>query len=75
MKILEDKAMLSKPVEIPLKIRCPHCNSLLLIEEGDYRKRYDWTYTSDGKHKQCYYYVVDCPCCEEEFKIKNYENI
>lgn len=75
MKILENKAMLSKSVETPLKIRCPHCNSLLLIEEGDYRKRYNWTYTICGKPKKCYYYVVNCPCCEEEFKIENYENI
>lgn len=69
MKILEDKAMLSKSVETPLKIRCPHCDSLLLIEEGDYRKRYGWAYTSNGKHGKYYYYVVDCPCCEEEFKL------
>lgn len=76
MKILEDKAMLSKSVETPLKIKCPHCNSLLLIEkEEDYRKRYNWTHTSYGKPKKCYYYVVDCPCCEEEFILKDYENI
>lgn len=53
MKILEDKAMLSKSVETPLKIRCPHCDSLLLIEkEEDYRKRYNWTHTSYGKPKK-----------------------
>lgn len=76
MKILEDKAMLSKSVEIPSKVRCPHCDSFLLIEkEEDYRKRYNWTYTSYGKPKKCYYYVVDCPCCEEEFILKDYENI
>lgn len=75
MKILEDKAILEKPIKTPLKVRCPYCNSLLLIEEGDYRKRQDWTYTSDGKHTKCYWYVADCPCCKEEFNLKDYENI
>lgn len=74
MKILENNAG-NKPPKIPLKVRCPYCDSLLIIEKEDYRKRYDWTYTSDGKRKRCYYYVVDCPCCEEEIKISNYENI
>ena len=55
--------------------RCPYCNSLLLIEDGDYRKRYDWAYTMNGGRKRCYYYVVDCPCCEEEFILRDYENI
>lgn len=71
MKILEDKAMQGKSIKVPLEYRCPHCNSLLLIEEGDYRKRYNWAYTSDGKRERSYCYVVDCPCCEEEFKIEN----
>lgn len=75
MKILENKAMLSKSVETPLKVRCPHCNSLLLIEDGDYRKRYDWAYTMDRGRKRCYCYVVDCPCCEEEFRLGDHENI
>lgn len=75
MKILENKAGLGKPVETPLKVRCPHCNSLLLIEEGDYRKRYSWLYTMDGGRRRCYCYVADCPCCREEFKLKDYENI
>ena len=75
MKILENKAILPKPVETPLKVRCPHCNSLLLIEDGDYRKRYGWAYTMDRGRKRYYCYVVDCPCCEEEFKLGEYENI
>lgn len=75
MKILENKAILSKSVETPLKVRCPHCDSLLLIEEGDYRKRYDWVYTSDRKRQRCYCYVADCPCCKKEFRLKDYENI
>ena len=29
----------------------------------------------NGGRKRCYYYVVDCPCCEEEFILKDYENI
>ena len=36
MKILEDKAIRGKSIKLPLKYRCPHCDSLLLIEEGDY---------------------------------------
>lgn len=75
MKILEDKPMLSKPVETPLKVRCPRCDSLLLIEEGDYRKRYSWVYTMDDRRRRCYCYVAVCPCCKTEFKLMEYENI
>lgn len=75
MKILENNAPQVTPIKIPLKVTCPHCNSLLLIEEGDYRKRYDWLYTINGGRKRCYCYVADCPCCEEEFKLNEYENI
>ena len=53
MKILEDKVMQEKSIKVPLKYRCPHCKSLLLIEEGDYRKEYNWVYTSDGGRKRC----------------------
>lgn len=74
MKILENNAIKAAP-QIPLKVRCPHCNSLLLIERGDCRKKCDWTYTSDGKPKKYGWYVVDCPCCNEEFNVKDYENI
>ena len=75
MKIIEDNARRGKSIKVPLKYRCPYCNSLLLIENGDYRKRYDWAYTMNGGRKRCYYYVVDCPCCEEEFILRDYENI
>lgn len=75
MKILEDKAMLSKPIETPLKVRCPHCNSLLLVEEGDFKIRYNLTYTNDGRRKKCHCYVAECPCCKKEFNLKDYENI
>ena len=75
MKILEDKTIREKPIKVPKKYRCPHCKSLLLIEEGDYRKEYNWVYTSDGGRKRCYHYIVCCPCCNEEFNVKDYENI
>ena len=75
MKILEDNARREKPLKGSLKVRCPYCDSLLLIEEGDCEKRYDWEYTMNGGHKRCYYYVVDCPCCEEEFILRDYKNI
>lgn len=75
MKILEDNARREKPIKVSLKVRCPYCNSLLLVEKGDYRKRYDWGYTSDGKSQKSYHYVVDCPCCEEEFILEGYEDI
>lgn len=75
MKIIEDNARRGKPLKGSLKVRCPYCDSLLLIEDGDYRKRYDWAYTMNGGRKRCYYYVVDCPCCEEEFILRDYENI
>lgn len=75
MKILEDKAMRGKSIKVPWKCRCPHCKSLLLIEEGDYRKEYNWVYTNDGGRKRCFHYVVDCPCCKEKFELGDYENI
>lgn len=75
MKILENKTIREKSIKVPLKYRCPHCNSLLLIEEGDYRKRYDWVYFSDKERKRCYCYVANCPCCRKEFKLTEYENI
>ena len=74
MKVLEDKAGKAFP-KTPLKITCPHCKSVLLIEAGDYRKKYVWVYTMDRGRQRCYCYVVDCPCCEEEFKLGEYENI
>ena len=46
MKILEDKTVQGSPIKVPLEYRCPHCDSLLLIEEGDYRKDFDWVYSS-----------------------------
>ena len=70
MKILEDKTVQGSPIKVPLEYRCPHCDSLLLIEEGDYRKDFDWVYSSYGKPKKCYCYVANCPCCGEEFKLK-----
>jgi hypothetical protein len=75
MKVLEDNARRGQPIELPLQVRCPHCNSLLLIEDGDYRKRYSWAYTMYGGRERCYCYVVDCPCCKEEFKLGDHENI
>lgn len=69
MKILEDKTVQGSPIKVPLEYRCPHCDSLLLIEEGDYRKDFDWVYPSYGKPKKCYCYVANCPCCGEEFKF------
>ena len=38
MKILEDNARRGKPFKGSLKVRCPDCDSLLLIEEGDCEK-------------------------------------
>ena len=75
MKILEDKTVQGSPIKVPLEYRCPHCDSLLLIEEGDYRKDFDWVYSSYGKPKKCYCYVANCPCCGEEFKLTEYEYI
>ena len=75
MKILENNARRGKLLKGSLKVRCPYCNSLLLVEKGDYRKRYDWGYTSDGKPQKSYHYVVDCPCCEEEFILEGCEDI
>lgn len=76
MKILEDKARRGHSMKLPLKCRCPHCDSLLLIEEkGDYGKEYNWVYTSDGGRKRCYHYIIYCPCCKEKFRLEDYENI
>ena len=58
-----------------LKVRCPYCDSLLLIEEGDCEKRYNWGYNNDGERKKYSYYVIKCPCCEEESNLGTYENI
>lgn len=42
MKILENKARRGHSMKLPLKCGCPHCDSLLLIEEeGDYGKEYN----------------------------------
>ena len=71
MKILEDKARRGESIKLPFKCRCPHCDSLLLIEKGDYGKEYHWVYTSDGGRRRCYNYIVYCPCCKEAFKIEN----
>lgn len=67
MKILEDKAKQEYCIKLPLKCRCPHCDSLLLLEEGDCKKRYDWV--DDEEHKKYYHYVVKCLCCEKEFSL------
>ena len=75
MKILEDNAKREKPFKGSLKIRCPYCNSLLLIEEEDCEKRYNWGYNNNGERIKYYYYVIKCPCCEEESNLNNYENI
>ena len=75
MKIIEDNARRGKSIKVPLKYRCPYCNSLLLIEEGDCEKRYDWEYNNDGERKKYSYYVIKCPCCEEESNLNSYENI
>ena len=74
MKILEDNARRGKPLKGPLKVRCPYCDSLLLIEEGDCEKRYNWGY-NNGERKKYSYYVIKCPCCEEESNLDTYENI
>lgn len=76
MKVLEDNAKREQSIELPLQVRCPHCDSLLLIEYGDCRKRYSWAYTIiNGGCKKCCHYVIDCPCCKEEFILRDYENI
>lgn len=75
MKILEDNARRGKPLKGPLKVRCPYCDSLLLIEEGDCEKRYNWGYNNNGERKKYSYYVIKCPCCEEESNLGTYENI
>ena len=75
MKILEDNARRGKPFKGSLKVRCPYCDSLLLIEEGDCRKKYEWEHTSEGECKKYYYYITDCSCCKEELKLKDNENI
>lgn len=75
MKIIEDNARREKPLKISLKVRCPYCDSLLLIEEGDCEKRYDWEHNNDGERKKYSYYVIKCPCCEEESNLNSYENI
>ena len=75
MKILEDNARREKPIKVSLKVRCPYCDSLLLIEEGDCEKRYDWEHNNDGERKKYSYYVIKCPCCEEEFILEGYEDI
>ena len=75
MKILEDNARRGKSFKGSLKVRCPYCDSLLLIEEGDYEKRYNWEYNNDGERKKYSYYVIKCPCCEEESNLDTYENI
>ena len=51
MKILEDNAIRGKPFKGSLKVRCPYCDSLLLIEEGDCEKRYNWGYNNNGERK------------------------
>ena len=75
MKILEDNAKRGKLLKGSLKVRCPYCDSLLLIEEGDCEKRYNWGYNNNGERIKYYYYVIECPCCEEEINLNNYENI
>lgn len=71
MKILEDNARRVKPLKGSLKIRCPYCDlSLLLIEEGDCEKRYNWEYNNYGERKKYSYYVIKCPCCEEESNLE-----
>lgn len=75
MKILEDKAIRGKSIKLPLKYRCPYCDSLLLIEKGDCGKEYHWAYTSDGGRKRYYHYIVCCPCCKKTFELRDYENI
>ena len=51
MKILEDNARRGKPLKGSLKVRCPYCDSLLLIEEEDCEKRYNWEHNNDGERK------------------------
>lgn len=68
MKILENNAE-NITFKTPLKVTCPHCTSKLIIEEGDYRKRFSWAYDRYGKHKHVSNYMVICPCCEETFDL------
>lgn len=74
MKIVKDNAT-QKIIKTPKSVRCPRCNSILLVEEGDYKKRYDWGYDNNGEYKKYSYYVIKCPCCEEETNLYDYENI
>ena len=39
MKILKDNARRGNLFKGSLKVKCPYCDSLLLIEEGDCKKK------------------------------------
>lgn len=75
MRILKDNARRGNPVKESLIVRCPYCNSFLSVEEGDCEKRYGWEHTCVGKSRKYYYYVIICPCCKEEFRLKDNEDI
>lgn len=74
MKILEDNARRGKSIKVPLEYRCSYCNSLLLIEDGDCEKDIIGNIIMMENAKYSYY-VIKCPCCEEESNLNNYENI
>lgn len=55
MKILEDKTVQGSPIKVPLEYRCPHCDSLLLIEEGGFTKPLP---IFKSQPKKEYYFVI-----------------
>ena len=46
-----------------------------LLDALHCEKRYNWEHNNDGERKKYSYYVIKCPCCEEESNLNNYENI
>lgn len=66
MQILKNNAIKVPSIKTPLKVTCPYCASILVVEEGDVKKEFSWVY--HGKQKVVHF-TVTCPCCEETINL------
>lgn len=57
MKIIKDD--FNKTIYPPVKIKCPHCDSIIIIENGDayLNKHYVWNWNCQGELEPCFEFL------------------